>query len=151
MAVAHLWQAEELPNGRVIRILRAKPKAAGIVELLSHARLRGLDPVLAPTDRLLERWAVTQGSDEYLVAYYEVPQRSRPPPLDDDTSIVVDRIVMRQPYQTREFTKRWYFRPGEPISGLARALGLHRDTVTMRWNSVLWALRREFLDVPLDV
>jgi hypothetical protein len=142
---------ESLPTGKVIRIRRAKPAAAVVVKFLENAHPHGLDPILMPTDRLLERWAVSQGSDEYLTAYYEIPLRSRPPPLDDEMSIIVDRVVMRSPVQTREFAKRWYFRPGEPLSGLARALGLHRDTVLMRWRSSLWALRRSFLDVPLDV
>src|SRR5687768_11937827 len=86
---------------------RVKPKAAVIIQLLGDAHPYGLDPVLVPTVRLLERWAVSQGSDEFLIAYYEIPQRSRPPPLDDEMAIKVDRLVMAQPYQTREFTKRW--------------------------------------------
>lgn len=148
---AMVLDTEALPSGQVIKIRRAKPAAAVVVKFLENASPHGLDPILVPTDRLLERWAVSQGSDEFLVAYYEIPQRSRPPPLDDETSIIVDKIVLSQPFQTREFAKRWYFRPGEPLSGLARALGLHRDTVLMRWRSTLWALRRSFLEVPLDV
>ena len=151
MALAKLWDLETLPSGQTIRVLRAKPRAAVIVEFLGNAHHRGLDPVLIPTDRLLQRWAVSQGSDEYLIAYYEVPQRSRPPPLNDQDAIVVDQIVMSQIYQSREFLKRWYFRPGEPLSALARDLMLHRDTVIMRWNSILWSVRRDLLDVPYDV
>lgn len=130
---------------------KVRPTALVVVEFLGGAHPYGLDPVLLPTDRLLSRWAVSQGSDEYLHGWNEVPERSRPPPLDDDTAIIVDQVVMHSPVQTREFAKRWYFRPNEPLSGLAKALGLHRDTVQMRWRSTLWALRREFLKVALDV
>jgi hypothetical protein len=66
-------------------------------------------------------------------------------------AVVVDRIVMHSPVQTKKFICRWYLRPNEPMCGLARALGLHRDSVLMRWRSSLWAIRRECLKVNLDV
>jgi hypothetical protein len=130
---------------------RIKPKAAVVVELLGSACPHGLDTVLVPTNRLLERWAVAQGSDDMSIKWGEQAPRSRPPPLDDDTAIIVDRIVMHAPVQTRKFTCRWYLRPNEPVCALAVALGLHRDSVLMRWRSTLWALRRDFIVHELDV
>ena len=128
-----------------------RPRAAVVVKLLEEASPHGLDPILVPTDRLLERWAVSQGSDEYLHGWNEVPARSRPPPLPDDLSIIVDQLILHSSVQARTFVTRWYMRPNEPMSVLAKELGLHRDTVHMRWRSTLWYMRRRFLEVNLDV
>lgn len=148
---AMVLDTEALSTGRVIRIRRAKPAAAVVVRFLEHAQYHGLDPELIPTDRLLDRWAVAQGSDDLMLKWADEAPRSRPPPLDDDTAIIVDRIVMHSPVQTRKFVCRWYLRPNEPMCILARALGIHRDSVLMRWRSSLWAMRREFLVQALDV
>jgi len=128
-----------------------RPRANVIVKLLEESNPHGLDPVLVPTDRLLERWAVSQGSDEYLHGWSEVPARSRPPPLPDDMAIIVDQTILHSTVQARNFVQRWYMRPGESITVLAKALGLHRDTVHMRWRSTLWYMRRRFIEVNLDV
>jgi hypothetical protein len=128
-----------------------KAPARVIVKLLEESNPHGLDPVLVPTDRLLERWAVSQGSDEYLTGWDEVPARSRPTPLPDDLAIVVDQAILHSTVQARNFVQRWYMRPGESVTVLAKALGLHRDTVHMRWRSTLWYMRRRFIEANLDV
>ena len=128
-----------------------RPRAAVIAELLAHANPHGLDPELVPTDRVLERWAVSQGSDDYLTGWEDVPPRSRPPPLSDDLSTVVDRVILASPVQTRAFVMRWYLRPGEPVCALAKALGLHRDSVLMRWRSTLWYMRVRLQWAQVDV
>lgn len=148
---AMVLDTEALPSGQVINIRRAKPAAAVVVKFLEHANYHGLDPILVPTDRLLDRWAVSQGSNDLMLKWSDEAPRSRPPPLDDDTAVIVDRVVMHSPVQTRKFVCRWYLRPNEPMSGLAYALGLHRDSVLMRWRSSLWAMRREFIMRNLDV
>jgi hypothetical protein len=71
--------------------------------------------------------------------------------LPDDLAIVVDQTILHSTVQARTFVQRWYMRPGESITVLAKALGLHRDTVHMRWRSTLWYMRRQFLEVNLDV
>ena len=81
----------------------------------------------------------------------EVPARSRPTPLPDDLAIVVDQTILHSTVQARNFVHRWYMRPGESVTVLAKALGLHRDTVHMRWRSTLWYMRRRFMEVNLDV
>lgn len=128
-----------------------RPRAAVVVKLLEGSNPHGLDPVLVPTDRMLERWAVSQGSDEYLHGWDEVPQRSRPTPLPNDLAIVVDQTILHSTVQARTFVDRWYRRPGESVTVLARALGIHRDTVIMRWNSTLWYMRRRLIEVNVDV
>jgi hypothetical protein len=126
-------------------------RAPIIVELLTHGTPHNLDPILVPTDRILERWAVSQGSEEYLVGWQDVPPRSRPPPLSDDMAILVDRVILAAPVQTRNFVMRWYLRPGEPVCALAKALGLHRDSVLMRWRSTLWYMRTRLQWAEVDV
>lgn len=148
---AMVLDTETLPSGRVIPIRRAKPAAAVVVEFLEHASYHGLESVLVPTDRLLDRWAVAQGSDDAFLKWSDEAPRSRPPPLDEDMAVIVDQVVMHSPVQTRKFICRWYLRPNEPMSGLARALGLHRDSVLLRWRSSLWAMRREFISHAVDV
>jgi hypothetical protein len=143
--------AETLANGRVIRVVRVKPTAAVVVRFLEHAQFHGLDPELIPTDRLLDRWSVSQGSNDAFLKWSDEVPRSRPPPLDEDAAVIVDRIVMHSPVQTRKFVCRWYLRPNEPMNALAEALGLHRDTVLLRWRSSLWAMRRAFIAQALDV
>lgn len=128
-----------------------RPRAAVVVRLIESGRHRGLAPELVPTDRILERWGVTQGSDEYLHGWDEVPPRSRPPPLPDDLAIVVDQTILRSQVQARKFVDRWYRYPGESITTFAKFVGCHRDTVIMRWNSTLWYMRKRFLEVNIDV
>lgn len=128
-----------------------RPPARAIIRLLEASNPHGLDPMLVPTDRLLERWAVSQGTDEYLHGWSDVPARSRPPPLPNDLAIIVDQTILHSTVQARMFVQRWYMRPGESVTVLAKALGLHRDTVHMRWRSTLWYMRVRFLEVNLDV
>lgn len=128
-----------------------KAPARVIVKLLEASNPHGLDPVLVPTDRLLERWAVSQGGDEYVSGWEEKPTRSRATPLPDDLSIIVDQTILHSTVQARDFVHRWYMRPGESVTVLAKALGIHRDTVNMRWYSTLWYMRRRFIEVNLDV
>jgi hypothetical protein len=144
-------------NAKLARVLlpavrmTIKPRAAVVVRLIAEGNPHGLDPALVPTDRLLERWAVSQGSDDYMHGWDEVPARSRPTPLPDDLSIVVDQTILHSTVQARTFVDRWYRRPGESVTALAKALGIHRDTVQMRWESTLWYMRRRFIGVNLDV
>jgi hypothetical protein len=65
---------------------------------------------LRTTDRILQRWAVSIGmglpSDEW-----DENPKSRPPPLDDGTAIVVDQIVVRSPPITNSLIREWYKKP----------------------------------------
>lgn len=131
--------------------IAVRPRATVIIKLLEEGNPHGLDPMLVPTDRLLERWAVSQGGDEYMTGWDEAPARSRPTPLPDDMAIIVDQTILHSTVQARNFVHRWYMRPGESVTVLAKALGLHRDTVHMRWRSTLWYMRRRFIEVNLDV
>jgi len=145
---------EKLHALSILRVPLTKVRARRadvVIRLLENETPHGLDPVLVPTDRLLERWAVTQGSDEYQMGWEDVPARSRPPPLPEDVAILVDQLILHSQVQARQFVHRWYLRPTESVTVLARALGLHRDSVYMRWRSTLWYMRRRFMDLEFDV
>lgn len=131
--------------------VRLRPRAKIVIALLGDSNPYGLDPVLVPTDRMLERWAVSQGSDEYLHGWNEVPARSRPTPLPDELAIIVDQTILHSHVQAKKFVDRWYRRPGESVTAFARSLGCHRDTVLMRWRSTLWYMRRQLLEASVDV
>lgn len=140
-----------LARRSIMSIRVPTPRAAVVVKFVAEGNHRDLDPALVPTDRLLERWAVSQGSDDYLHGWDEVPARSRPTPLSDDLAIIVDQTILHSQVQARKFIDRWYRRPGESVTAFARYIGCHRDTVTMRWNSTLWYMRRRFIEVNLNV
>lgn len=132
-------------------IPRIKPPAVAVMTLLDRMCPHGLAPILVPTDRMLERWAVTQGSDEWLLSLSDAALKSRPPPLPDDLAIVIDQCILQSHVQARNFVTRWYMHPGESITVLAKALGLHRDSVIMRWRSTLWYMRSRLQAVSVDV
>lgn len=128
-----------------------RPRAEVVVALLGNSNPHGLDAALVPTDRILERWGVSQGSDDYLHGWDEVPMRSRPPPLSDDLAILVDRVILHSQVQSRQFVMRWYLRPNESVTAFAKSLGLHRDSVYMRWRSTLWYMRGRLQEASVDV
>jgi hypothetical protein len=144
---------QRLDTGALIELTqRAQPTAHEIIiALADRGRHYGLPPELAPTDRLLERWAVTQGSDDCLLQWTDIPMRSRPPPLPDGLAIMVDQIILHSWDQPRRLVVRWYLVPGESVTVLARSLGVHRDCLYLRWHSTLWYMRRRFLEWDFDV
>lgn len=110
---------------------------------------RDLDPRLLATDRLLQRWAVSIGSglpsekwDERAIA--------RPPPLDDETAILVDRCVMKAPRHVRLLTIAWYKTP-QPERVIAQRLRLQRDDVRLEWFAAVTYFRSAFSRIGLDV
>jgi hypothetical protein len=79
---------------------------------IAVSRTRG-DPRLRAVDRLFERWAVTKGDGAHfpLLARSEALYRSsssRPPPLEDAESRVVDAVFRSAPSWARHFIKLWY-------------------------------------------
>lgn len=110
---------------------------------------RELDPRLLATDRLLQRWAVSIGSglpsdkwDERTLA--------RPPPLDDETAILVDRCVMKAPRKIRLLTIAWYKTP-QPERVIAQRLRLSRNDVRLEWFAAVGYFRATFSSIGLDV
>jgi len=96
---------------------------AQIIRSILHQPTNGVIPrELLTTDRVMQRWAVGCGdglpSDEW-----DDSRKSRPPALDDDTQVVIDRIVNKLPRRTNRVVIGWYLRP-LPTSALARELNM---------------------------
>lgn len=116
---------------------------------LTVTRHNALDPELVPTDRILDRWAVSVGSGLPSGNWDDTP-RSRPPPLDDQTAIEVDRIILQLPHKYKTLVVRWYKSP-LPRAAIAREMGLSSRTgLYLEWRSALWYLRGRFHGVGID-
>lgn len=77
-----------------------------------------LAPRLKPVDRICQRWAVSIGAG-FTNDEWDLPLKSRPTPLDEETAIVVDTIVMKKiPSSTRRLLQKWY-RTDIPVGVIA--------------------------------
>jgi hypothetical protein len=101
-------------------------------------------PELATTDRVIQRWAVSVGTGLECDIDMEVPLRSRPPPLDDDTAIIVDQIIMKCPPKTQAVIVKWY-RTDLPNSVIAQQLRLSPSTLVTAWHLSLNFLQYRFV------
>lgn len=101
-----------------------------------------LPPDLAPIDRVMQRWAVSQGTGLPTDLYDDTPH-SKPPPLDDDTLYRVDRLVVRASEPHRRFLRYWYCSP-IPERQIARLLGVDRTDLQLFWRGLLGWLKGQF-------
>lgn len=101
-------------------------------------------PEFATTDRVCQRWAVSVGlglpTDVWMDGI-----ASRPPPLDDVTAIVVDRIILKSPEKTKRVIVKWY-RTQLPQPIIADQLGLTERTLVTAWKLALNFLQYKFVD-----
>jgi hypothetical protein len=108
-------------------------------------RQNALDPRLAPADRLMQRWAASQGSGLAALmgeASDEVRQ-STLSPLDDQTAMVADRIVLKAPYRWPRFIHSWY-RSSKPAEVIGEEMGISRSAVYTEHKVVLGYLTGMF-------
>jgi len=110
-----------------------------------------LEPPLVIIHRTLQRWAVTQGSDEVLLSWDDVAPESRPVPLSKDLAIKWDQLLLHGEPTAYKLIRRWYMRPGEAVVALARDLGIQRTTVYPRWRAYLWYYKGVAQALGLDV
>lgn len=91
-------------------------------ELRLLARETALDPRFRAIDRYLWRWGVGQGSGLPLQPddADRLPE-SKPPPLPDIESTVVDLIILHSPTWARDFVFMW-FRSASSIDEIAHRL-----------------------------
>lgn len=104
----------------------------------------GLPPDLLRVDRILQRWAVSVGSglptevwDDTLVA--------RPPPLDDECAVLVDRVVVGLPRRGRKLVDLWYRKPGVPGKMIAKRLNCSEDGLDTVFRAVLGETRKRLI------
>lgn len=98
---------------------------------------------LLTTNRVMERWAVTNGSGLPSERWDDNPRKSRVPALDDHTALVVDQIVQHSPPRTRKLVVGWYMRP-VPTRELARELSMSQSAVERGLHVCLNYLRWRF-------
>ena len=130
-------------------IMRRKRSAADIIEDLRARQKPGdIDPELAPTDHILRRWAVSQGTG-LPAEDRETSNKSRLPPLDDETAIKVDQLILRSPQRTATIVWLWYKTPS-PREAIAQALGVSYSSVSVHHRAALSYLRGRFHGAGID-
>lgn len=116
--------------------------AAIIKTLLGQATSGVTEPELIPVDRIMQRWAVANGSGLPSEQWDDTP-KAKPPPLDDDTCLVVDRIVLNCPKTTRRIVVAWYRKP-LPTKMIAQQLGMSPRSLDKAHKLSLNFLRWKF-------
>jgi hypothetical protein len=113
-------------------------------EWLGRAADTSVPPELATTDRICQRWAVSIGMGLPTEKWRDEPG-SRPPPLDDDTSIVVDQIILKCPDKTKRLVRGWYCTTlAQPV--LADQFHLTERTLIVAWHLSLNFLQWRFVE-----
>jgi len=111
-------------------------------EWLGRSAENVVPPEFATTDRICQRWAVSVGMGLPTTQWMDgLP--SRPPPLDDATAIVVDKIILKSPPRTRRVIVKWY-RTQLPQPVIAEQLGLSERTLITAWRLTLNYLQWRF-------
>lgn len=128
-------------DARRVNRLVARAVALEIVRGGS-CKLAQLDADLMPTDRVMQRWAVSVGLGLPTGEWDDAP-KAKPPPLDDETATVVDQIIIRGPPRYAQFARRWYKTP-IPSLALAEQLGVSRAGLYLEWRCMLFHYKREF-------
>lgn len=77
---------------------------------------------LLTTNRIMERWAVANGSG-MPAERWDDSRASKPPPLDDDSALVLDQIVIACPPKTHRIVVYWYCKPW-PTVQIAQKLNM---------------------------
>lgn len=79
------------------------------------------------TDRIMQRWVVAGGSG-LPTARWDDARKSKPPPLDDGSAIIVERIFNHSPPKTKKILDGWYRTPA-PTEIIAEELGISPRTL----------------------
>lgn len=103
----------------------------------------GVIPVeLMTTERIMQRWAVANGSG-LPTERWDDSRKAKPPPLDDETAYVVDKIVLDCPVRTRKIVQAWCYSP-LPTSVIARRIGMSPRSFEKSWILALNFLKWKF-------
>lgn len=137
---------KELPTAADVRRVNRLVARAVALELLrrgSH-RLAQLDAELMPTDRILQRWAASVGNG-LPSDYWDDSPKSRPPPLDEETAIIVDQVVLHAPRRQQVVIRQWYKTSGAS-SVIAETLGVSRTGLYLEWRAALGYVRNRLAE-----
>lgn len=113
-------------------------------DMLEQSRTGIVPAEFATTDRICQRWAVSVGLGLPTDIWQDIVA-SRPPPLDDDTAIVVDQIILKSPTKTRKILVKWY-RTQLPNTVIAEQLALTPRTLETAWKLSLNYLQWRFVE-----
>jgi hypothetical protein len=116
--------------------------ASVLKSMLGQATTGVIPQELLTTDRIMQRWAVANGSG-LPSERWDDSRVSRVPPLDDDTALVVDRIVLNCPPQTNKIIVLWYCKP-LPTVEIARLAGMSPRSLEKAWGLSLNFLKYKF-------
>jgi hypothetical protein len=111
--------------------------------LLGEVSYGPLPQELVPVDRIMQRYWVANGNGVQVPVWDDNPRYSRPPPLDDDTATVVDRIVLKLPPRNHLVVKAWYGSP-LPTRVIAEEIGMTKRTFEQAHCLTLNFLRWKF-------
>lgn len=110
--------------------------------MLGQATTGCIEAELIPVDRIMQRWAAASGSGLPSDKWDDTP-KAKPPPLDDDTALVVDRIVLSCPKTTMRILAAWYLKP-LPTKVIAEELSMSPRSLEKCWKLSLNFLRWKF-------
>ncbi len=110
-----------------------------------------LDPVLQPTDRLLDIWAredrPVRGGGLHPLEVMRLLQEGQvlgaESLTNDEVMIIVDQSILRSPQDVQAFLRVWYKQPS-PVYIKAQRLGYSRTAIYGRWKEVLSFMRGTF-------
>lgn len=133
----------------VIVARRPKPLAEEVLARLEAiGRSRNLSAELLLTDRLLRRWAVSIGSGLPSDEWQENP-KSRVSPLDDETAVKVDQIILKSPQRTARLVRLWY-KSNQPSEVVAAEVGVSKSAIYVEHKAALSYLRGRFHGAGID-
>lgn len=116
--------------------------ASVLRSMLGQATTGVIPPELLTTDRIMQRWAVANGCGLPTERWDDL-RVSRVPPLDDDTALVVDQIVLKCPPKTNKIIVLWYTKP-LPTVEIARLAGMSPRSLEKSWGLSLSFLKYKF-------
>lgn len=111
--------------------------------MLGEVTTGTIEPELIPVDRIMQRYWVANGNGLPTLAWDDNPRYSKPPPLDDDTATVVDRIVIHLPPKTKKIVVSWYGSPA-PTHVIAENMGMSPRSLEKGWELALNFLKWKF-------
>lgn len=112
-----------------VRAVYVPPASLEVIRRIT--RKNALDPRLEPTDRHMQRWAVSLcgGITEPSLAHLKLmPTGLRIPPLSDEAAAATDQVVASSPAHWRVFIKLWYC-TNQPTEVIAKQIGVEKTTL----------------------
>lgn len=117
--------------------------AASVLKAMLGEATTGVIPAeLLTTDRVMQRWAVANGTG-LPSERWDDSRVSRVPPLDDHTAMIVDQIVLKCPPKTNKIVVLWYTKP-LPTVEIAKLAGMSPRSLEKAWLLSLGFLKYKF-------